>query len=65
MDFEEIFMVIPNLEFAADCKYGDIAKRQNYQPQMYNTHLTCHEVPKGGKYIVIIRQGLIWCNVCI
>ena len=59
MDFDEISMAVPQLEFSTDYGYGEITKRQKYQPQLYHTHLGYHEIPKGGKYIVIIRQNRI------
>lgn len=56
MDFEEICLVFPYLEGAADYGYEDLYAPQPYQPQMFKTHLWYHYTPKGaGKYITVVR----------
>ena len=54
MSFEEIDEVIANLEFSP---YGaHIDAPQPFQPNMYKTHLTYEDCPKGfSKYIVVTR----------
>jgi len=57
MSFEELCLVIPCLEMAADYGYTDLQAPQPYEPQMFKTHLWYHSCPKGaGKYIVVVRQ---------
>jgi hypothetical protein len=55
MDFDEITEVIPWLEMAYDLGL-DLAKAQPAAPRAFKSHLSWHEIPKGGKYLVAIRD---------
>ncbi len=55
MDFAEINDVVPWIEQAHD--YGwDLAADQVAFPRVYKSHMTWHDVPKGGRYIVAVRN---------
>eukprot|EP00210_Caulerpa_lentillifera_P005293 g5057.t1 len=57
MSFEEINLIFPHLEMAYDYGYEDLYAPQSYQPQMYKTHFSYDDTPKGaGKYITIVRK---------
>jgi len=55
MDFDEIGRVIPWINMAHDMGI-DINTPQVAEPKAFKTHSTLNEVPKGGKYIVILRD---------
>lgn len=55
MDFEEISGVVPFLELAAD-QGQDLEALQVAQPRCYKTHLWYDHCPKGGRYIVVVRN---------
>ena len=55
MDFDEISRVVPWLEMAHDCGI-DIDAPQVAHPRAFKSHSTLDKVPKGGKYIVVIRD---------
>ena len=55
MDFDEITSVIPWIETAMDIGL-DIYKPQVANPRAFKTHKTLNEAPKGGKYIVVVRD---------
>ena len=55
MDFGEITEVVPWIELAADLGL-DAEAEQAADPRAFKTHLDWHEVPKGGRYIAIIRH---------
>lgn len=55
MDFDEITEVIPWLEMASDLGMDPDAA-QAAEPRAFKTHLTWHEVPKGGRYIAVLRD---------
>ncbi len=55
MDFDEITQVIPWINMAHDCGI-DINAPQVASPRAFKTHSTLKESPKGGKYIVILRN---------
>ena len=58
MDFEEISLAVPELEYWADVGEGPVTKAQAYCPNMFRTHLTFSDVPKSaGKYIVVVRYA--------
>lgn len=58
MDFEEITYVIPYLALAYDTKM-DLYKRQKYSPpQIYKAHLPYTMVPKGCRYIYVVRNPI-------
>jgi hypothetical protein len=55
MDFTEITLVVPWLETAQD--YGiDLHAPQKATPRAFKSHQTWQEVPKGAKYIYVIRD---------
>src|SRR5258707_196936 len=55
MDFEEISCVVPWINVAHDIGI-DIDAPQVAGPRAFKTHNTLDETPKGGKYIVILRN---------
>lgn len=55
MDFEEITQVVPWIEMAKDMGI-DIYKPQRADPRAFKTHKNLNDVPKGGKYICVVRD---------
>jgi len=55
MDFEEISAVVPWIELAYDLGI-DLNADQDGEPRAYKSHLSWHDVPKGGRYIVSFRN---------
>lgn len=55
MEFDEITEVVPWLEMAYDLGI-DLEKSQPGWPRAFKSHLSWHDIPKGGKYIVAIRD---------
>lgn len=55
MDFDEITRVVPWINMAYDAGI-DIYAPQVARPHAFKTHTKLDEVPKGGKYIVIVRE---------
>jgi len=55
MDFEEISNVTPWIELAYDLGL-DLDADQAAEPRVYKSHLSWHDVPKGGRYIVSFRN---------
>ena len=55
MDFDEITSVVPWINMAYDMGI-DIYAPQVKRPHAFKTHTTLDEVPKGGQYIVIVRD---------
>ncbi|MGE0822879.1 MAG: sulfotransferase domain-containing protein [Candidatus Binatia bacterium] len=55
MDFEEITCVIPWLEMAHDLGM-DLGQPQAGYPRAFKSHLTWDLVPKGARYIYVIRD---------
>ncbi len=55
MAFGEITEVVPWIELAVDLGL-DAEAEQAADPRAYKSHLTWHEVPKGGRYIAIVRH---------
>jgi len=55
MDFEEITLAVPWLELAFDLGI-DLAAPQAAEPRAFKTHLPWHEVPKGARYISMVRN---------
>lgn len=56
MNFEEICLVIPEIDFCEDYQPGALEKPQTYQPRVFKTHFEHSQTPKGaGKYIVVVR----------
>jgi hypothetical protein len=55
MEFDEISRVVPWINLAYDCGI-DIYAPQAAEPRAFKTHSPLDETPKGGKYIVIVRD---------
>ena len=55
MDFDEITSVVPWIEMAKDMGI-DIHKPQVANPRAFKTHKDLNNVPKGGKYICVVRD---------
>jgi len=55
MDFEEITEVVPWLELAHDMGVDPEAP-QVAAPRVFKSHLGWDEIPKGGRYIVVLRD---------
>ena len=55
MDFDEITRVVPWINMAHDSDI-DIYAPQVAHPRAFKTHSPLDETPKGGKYIVILRN---------
>jgi Sulfotransferase domain len=55
MDFDEITRVVPWIEMAVDMGI-DIYEPQVANPRAFKTHQVLDNVPKGGKYICIVRD---------
>ncbi len=55
MDFDEITQVVPWIELAHDLKL-DIHAPQKVRPHAFKSHLSWHEIPKGGRYIIVLRD---------
>jgi hypothetical protein len=55
MAFGEITEVVPWLELAHDLGL-DIHAPQKARPHAFKSHLTWHDIPKGGRYIVVLRD---------
>jgi hypothetical protein len=55
MDFDEISSVVPWINMAYDLGI-DIYAPQAADPKAFKTHNKLNEVPKGGKYIVVVRD---------
>lgn len=55
MDFDEITRVVPWINMAHDMGI-DLDAPQVAHPRAFKTHTTLDEVPKGGKYICIVRD---------
>ncbi|EGD72479.1 hypothetical protein PTSG_11596 [Salpingoeca rosetta] len=55
MDFEEISAVVPWIELAHDLGQ-DLEEPQVAQPRCFKTHCWYDHCPKGGKYIVVVRD---------
>jgi hypothetical protein len=55
MDFDEISSVVPWINMAHDLGI-DIYAPQVADPKAFKTHSTLDEVPKGGKYIAVVRD---------
>jgi len=55
MDFDEITRVVPWINMAYDTGI-DIYAPQVAHPRAFKTHSALDEVPKGGKYIIVVRD---------
>eukprot|EP00281_Chroomonas_sp_CCMP1168_P001157 CAMPEP_0206260546 /NCGR_PEP_ID=MMETSP0047_2-20121206/27154_1 /ASSEMBLY_ACC=CAM_ASM_000192 /TAXON_ID=195065 /ORGANISM="Chroomonas mesostigmatica_cf, Strain CCMP1168" /LENGTH=259 /DNA_ID=CAMNT_0053687651 /DNA_START=53 /DNA_END=828 /DNA_ORIENTATION=- len=61
MEFEEISMEIPFLELAHDLGQ-DVTQPHKHFPRTFKTHLWRPHCPKGGRYIVVLRDP---CDVAL
>ena len=57
MEFDEITQVTPWLELAYDLGM-DLYAPQVARPHVFKSHLPWHQIPKGGRYIVIFRDPI-------
>ncbi|WP_162933000.1 sulfotransferase domain-containing protein [Roseovarius sp. EL26] len=55
MEFDEITEVVPWLELAHDMGM-DVDAPQVAHPRAFKSHLSWDEIPKGGRYIVVLRD---------
>eukprot|EP00730_Choanoeca_flexa_P006127 TRINITY_DN12088_c0_g1_i2.p2 TRINITY_DN12088_c0_g1~~TRINITY_DN12088_c0_g1_i2.p2 ORF type:complete len:317 (+),score=60.91 TRINITY_DN12088_c0_g1_i2:2270-3220(+) len=55
MEFDEISQVTPWIELAHDLDQ-DLNADQVAKPRVFKTHCWYNHVPKGGKYIVVVRN---------
>ena len=55
MDFVEVSAVVPWLELAHDMDI-DVNADQVARPKAFKSHLRWDEIPKGGRYIVVLRD---------
>ncbi len=55
MDFSEITEVVPWIEMAHDLGM-DLTKPQKAQPRAFKSHLSWDLVPKGARYIYVVRD---------
>lgn len=57
MDFDEICVVVPWLESAWDMNI-DPDSDQEWTPRAFKSHLDWERIPKGGRYIHVVRDPL-------
>lgn len=55
LDFDDISRVVPWIETAADLGL-DLDGEQRAAPRAFKSHLTWDAIPKGGRYIVAVRD---------
>lgn len=55
LDFDDISRVVPWIETAADLGL-DLGVEQRGNPRLFKSHLAWDDVPKGGRYIVAVRD---------
>lgn len=55
MEFDEITIVTPWIEIAYDVGW-DLEAPQVAEPRVYKSHLSWHDIPKGGRYICSFRH---------
>lgn len=56
MDFEDIDLVMPYLEFAHDYGITDLDEEQRWQPLLFKTHFWRPHCPHGSKAVVVVRD---------
>jgi hypothetical protein len=56
MNFAEITEVTPWIEIAFDMGW-DLEAEQVANPRLYKSHLSRHDIPKGARYIVSVRNS--------
>lgn len=59
MSFSEITEVVPWIEMCHDL--GLDPEAQRFGPRAYKSHLSWHDIPKGGRYIVVFRDPADAC----
>ena len=57
MDFDEITQVVPWLELALDMGV-DVNAPQVTTPRAFKSHLSWDDIPKGGRYITVLRDPI-------
>ncbi|KAJ8904526.1 hypothetical protein NDN08_001044 [Rhodosorus marinus] len=57
MDFEDVYEVIPWLELSYDIQI-DPNDEQIAEPRLFKTHAWHDHIPKGARYIVVLRDPL-------
>ncbi len=55
MDFDDISRVVPWIEVSTDLGI-DLNAEQRANPRAFKSHLAWDEIPKGGRYIVVVRD---------
>ena len=55
MDFDEITQVVPWLELAHDMG-ADVNAEQVARPRAFKSHLGWDDIPKGGRYVTVLRD---------
>ena len=55
MDFDDISRVVPWIE-AVGVLGIDLDAEQRAEPRAFKSHLSWHDVPKGGRYVVSVRD---------
>jgi hypothetical protein len=55
MDFDDISRVVPWIETSTDLGI-DLDAEQRFEPRAFKSHLSWDAVPKGGRYIVSLRD---------
>jgi hypothetical protein len=55
MDFSEITAVVPWVEMAYDLGIN-LDAAQKAEPRAFKSHLDADDVPKGGRYVIVIRD---------
>ncbi|WIA37926.1 hypothetical protein OEZ86_001303 [Tetradesmus obliquus] len=56
MDFEDIDLVMPYLEFAHDYGITNLDVEQRWQPRLFKTHFWRPHCPHGSKAVVVVRD---------
>ncbi len=55
MDFDDISRVVPWIEVSADLGI-DLNAEQRARPRAFKSHLPWDPMPKGGRYIIVVRD---------
>jgi len=56
MDFKEMTEVVPTIELLFTVGKFDTSIPQQYQPNMFKSHMLYNDVPKGkAKHIIVVR----------
>ena len=54
-DYDDISRVVPWIETAHGLGI-DLNEEQRAEPRAFKSHLSYHDIPKGGRYIVVLRH---------